>query len=71
MNIIAMAAGVGATIATLSAISLTLPRHVTVERSAIINAAPDDVLALAASSDGFQSFNPYKTLDPDLKIAPF
>lgn len=33
--------------------------------------APEVVLDLAASSKGFQKFNPYLTSDPDLKIEAF
>ncbi|MEM9247124.1 MAG: SRPBCC family protein [Pseudomonadota bacterium] len=52
----------------LTALSFTLPRHVSVERAAQVAAAPETILALAASNTGYQSFNPYKTLDPDLRI---
>ena len=59
------------TVLALSAATLALPRHVTVERSAQMEAAPAAVLSLAASNAGFQTFNPYKSTDPDLKIALF
>jgi len=42
-----------------------------VQRSATVDAAPAQVLAMAASFDGFQSFNPYRTADPELKITAF
>lgn len=58
-------------IATLAAGSFALPRHVSVERSATMNAAPQEILALAASNSGFQDFNPYLTKDPNLKIDLF
>ena len=58
-------------VAILGAATLALPRHVTVERSATISADPSAVLALAASNVGYQSFNPYLTQDPTLKIDPF
>lgn len=51
--------------------TLLLPRHVHVERSATLAAAPEAVLALAASNTGFQRFNPYLSADPALNIAPF
>lgn len=50
---------------------LVLPRKVIVTRSAEVPLAPADVIARVASTDGFQSFNPYRTSDPDLKITPF
>lgn len=55
-------------IALLSLATLALPRHVSVERSAVLNASADAVLTLAASNTGFQRFNPYKSKDPALKI---
>ncbi|WP_300062615.1 SRPBCC family protein [uncultured Roseobacter sp.] len=55
----------------LSAATLALPRHVSVERSAVLQATPEAVLALAASNGGYQTFNPYKTRDPELKIELF
>ena len=48
-----------------------LPRTVVVTRTAYVAAKPADILARAASTDGFQTFNPYCTTDPDLKITPF
>ena len=65
-----LAAG-AATLAIVAAGTLLLPRHVTVERTALVDATPDAVLALASSSTGFQTFNPYLTTDPDLVIEPF
>jgi len=58
-------------LAALTAASFALPRHVSVERTASMPAAPDAIIALAASNTGFQTFNPYQTRDPDLKIALF
>lgn len=55
----------------LTAASFALPRHVSVERAATLAATPEAILALAASNTGFQTFNPYKTLDPALEIAMF
>ncbi len=55
-------------IAGLSLATYALPRHVSVERSAVIPAEPTDIMSLAASNAGFQTFNPYKTLDPELAI---
>ncbi len=61
----------GATIAVLLAGTYLLPRHVQVERSATIAASADQIIALAASTEGYQKFNPYKNSDPNLKISPF
>jgi len=48
-----------------------LPRHIHVERQATVPAKPEAVIALAASNEGYQRFNPYLTADPDLKINHF
>lgn len=58
-------------IAALAVATLALPRHVTIERTAKIDAAPEAVIALAASNTGYQSFNPYKDLDPNLTVEMF
>jgi len=62
--------GAGA-IALAVAATYMIPSQVHVERSAQVSATPQDVLALAASTDGYQQFNPYHATDPDLKITPF
>jgi len=51
--------------------SFALPRHVSVERTAVLDADAPTILALAASNEGFQSFNPYRTLDPNLTVDMF
>jgi Polyketide cyclase / dehydrase and lipid transport len=61
----------GATVAVLLAGTYLLPRHVQVERSATIAASADQIIAMAASTEGYQKFNPYKNSDPNLKIKPF
>lgn len=48
-----------------------IPSAVHVERTAIIDAEPAKVIAMAASTEGFQLINPYASTDPDLKITPF
>lgn len=48
-----------------------LPREITVTRTGTVQAAPQDIVALAASNTGYQTFNPYRSTDPDLKIAVF
>jgi len=68
MNILLAGA---ATLALATASTLLLPRQVQVQRSALIDASPEQVIALAASTDGFQQFNPYLTADPKLQITPF
>jgi len=71
MNIssyLVIAAGV---IGTLGLLAFTLPQKVHVEREAIIQAEPEEIFVLASSNKGFQAFNPYKSIDPDLKIEFF
>ncbi len=62
---------VTAIIAAIALIALFLPRKVVVTRQANVALRPEDVITLVASTEGFQTFNPYCTKDPDLKIAPF
>ncbi len=71
MNLIAISAYAVAGLAALSVATLALPRHVSVERVAVLEAAPEQIIALAASNAGFQRFNPYTSQDPDLKIDLF
>ncbi len=61
---------IGGTVAivALSFIPFALPSSVRVERSATIDATPAQLFELVASNEGFQTFNPYKDTDPDLKI---
>jgi len=58
-------------VALAVAATYLLPRHVHVERTATLDAAPGEILALARSNRGYQKFNPYLTADPALKIAHF
>lgn len=67
-TILASGAGILAIAATGA---LMLPRQIRIERSAVITANPSDVLKLAASNEGYQRFNPYKTADANLKIDLF
>ncbi len=60
-----------AIVAALALIALLLPRKVVVTRHADVALSPADVIARVASTEGFQSFNPYRTTDPNLKITPF
>jgi hypothetical protein len=48
-----------------------LPRHVSVERSASVKGDPAAIIAMAASNEGYQRFNPYKDSDPNLKVSLF
>ncbi|MCY4179256.1 MAG: SRPBCC family protein [Litoreibacter sp.] len=52
-------------------IAFLLPRKVVVTRHADVAMRPEDVIARVASTEGFQTFNPYCTTDPELKITPF
>ena len=58
-------------IGALGLLAFTLPQKVHIEREAIITAEPDKIFALASSNKGFQAFNPYKSVDPNLKIELF
>ncbi|WP_420861340.1 SRPBCC family protein [Algirhabdus cladophorae] len=60
-----------AIIAAIALIALLLPRKVVVTRTADVAMRPEDVIARVASTEGFQTFNPYCTTDPDLNITPF
>lgn len=60
-----------AVVAIAAAVPFLLPREVSVERSEILQVAPADVLELAASNAGYQTFNPYLTADPALEITHF
>lgn len=71
MTIKTIALGTLAALTVATAAAFTLPRHVTVERSATMAVAPDAVIALAASNTGYQTFNPYRDLDPNLRVELF
>ena len=71
MNIKKIASYTACGIAALAVASLALPRHVSIERTAMIDAAPEAVIELAASNTGYQSFNPYRDLDPNLQVEMF
>ncbi|WP_299484301.1 SRPBCC family protein [uncultured Roseibium sp.] len=71
MTIWTIVAGSVGVVALLGAGTFLLPKTVHVQRQATLSAAPETILALAASSEGYQAFNPYRTSDPDLKITPF
>lgn len=58
-------------VALLALGTLALPRHVSIERRAVIDATPEAVIELAASNTGYQAFNPYKDLDPNLQVQMF
>jgi hypothetical protein len=60
-----------AVIAAFVSISLLLPRKVAVSRRAQVPMSPNEVIARVASTEGFQTFNPYRSTDPDLKITAF
>ncbi|MEL6607614.1 MAG: SRPBCC family protein [Pseudomonadota bacterium] len=64
----AIAAGV---IALAAAGTQFLPRNVEVERTAHVALSPEQVLEMAASTDGYQAFNPYASTDANLQIDPF
>ncbi len=71
MNIKKIAAHTACGLVALTAATYALPRHVNLTRSVVVEATPEAVLALAASNEGYQQFNPYRDLDPDLQVALF
>ena len=71
MTLMQILAALAGTLAMVAASTLLLPRQIHVERQALIEADAATVLALAASSEGYQRFNPYKSTDPALKITLF
>jgi hypothetical protein len=71
MSIITKIAIVSVVLAGGVASGFLAPDHVVVTRTATTNASPQAVLQLAASNQGYQTFNPYKAADPALKITPF
>lgn len=50
---------------------IVLPRDITVTRTGLVPATPQAIVALAASNTGYQRFNPYLSLDPNLQIETF
>lgn len=60
-----------AIVAAIALAALLLPRKVVVTRSANVALTPADVISRVGSTEGFQSFNPYCSRDPELKISPF
>jgi uncharacterized protein YndB with AHSA1/START domain len=57
--------------AVIVAAPFLLPSSKTVERSALVKASPEAVFATLTSTAGYQTINPYKDLDPNLKATPF
>jgi hypothetical protein len=68
MNITKVVCITVGTLAALTVSTFLLPRRITVERSATLQAQSAEVIALAASNKGYQRFNPYRNTDADLKI---
>jgi len=60
-----------ALIAAIIVVAMLLPRKVVVTRQTDVSLSPEDVITRVASTKGFQTFNPYCTTDPELKIEPF
>ncbi|WP_299506957.1 SRPBCC family protein [uncultured Roseobacter sp.] len=71
MNSKKIAAYTACGVAALAVATLALPRHVSIESSAMIKATPEAVIDLAASNTGYQTFNPYKDLDPNFQVEMF
>lgn len=60
-----------AIVALIALAALLLPRTVVVTRKTDVDMAPEALIACVASTSGFQTFNPYCTTDPELKIEAF
>ncbi|QBF31868.1 SRPBCC family protein [Thalassococcus sp. S3] len=71
MTLIQILSGTAGILILAAAGTMLLPRHVHVERQAMISKPAQEVIARASSSAGYQTFNPYLTADPALKIEPF
>jgi Polyketide cyclase / dehydrase and lipid transport len=54
----------------ITRVALALPSTKRVERSGFVAAPVASVYARLVSTSGFQSFNPYRDVEPDLKITP-
>jgi len=50
---------------------VALPASKKIVRKSYIDATPENVYNLLVSTEGFQTFNPYKDSDSNLKIMPF
>lgn len=48
-----------------------LPASKSVSRVGFVAAAPSEVYAVLSSTEGFQTFNPYRDEEPDLKIEAY
>ncbi len=66
LKTILIAGGVALVVASF--VPFAFPSSAHVERSAVIDAKPGQLYSLIASNKGYQTFNPYKSSDPDLKI---
>lgn len=63
---------IGAGVCVLAAAgTMLLSDRVRVERHAVLDATAEQIVTLAASNEGYQRFNPFRTADPDLEIRPF
>ncbi len=71
MTLLQILGGAVGVVALAAAGTLLLPRHIHVERTSFVPKAPAAILAAAASTEGYQTFNPYLSTDPDLRIEPF
>ena len=71
MSILYIFAWIVAILGILTLLTYLLPRKVVVVRQGEVPFSAEDVIARAASTSGFQSFNPYAQKDPNLKITSF
>lgn len=69
MSTIALAAFIP--IALVALILILLPDRKTISRERLVPAPAAPILDLVASNEGYQSFNPFKDKDPNLKLEMF
>lgn len=70
MSLTTIAAIAAGAVAIIALVPFALPSSKTVERTAVIAAPVDDIYALLSTTEGFQTFNPYRDTDPNLEITP-
>ncbi|MEO0371640.1 MAG: SRPBCC family protein [Pseudomonadota bacterium] len=67
-TLVRLLAGLVVLIAILAGVGMLLPREVTVERSAVINAPAGDIYPRVANLEAFQEWSPWADLDPDARF---
>ncbi len=68
MTFAATATAAGIILASVAAVPFALPGRAHVERSTVVQAAPDAIYAILSSSAGFDRINPFRDQDPGLAV---